>query len=311
MLQSLPSCGRNLGLTQFSFFLSLSFFVSGQVGEEKEEKSPIVCTSCSHIWRCRSSTRRLIYLLQRERSQNKLSSTLFPERQKVKVCGLWHFKVVSGQRTESECLLQLPARGGRWIQSWKEAEESGLIQRETSLGWTRVRIHTAYSSPSTCTWAMGYTLQLPDCSFHPSRCACSQCQHCLNSHLSAGFLTGSTNWWEADGGRKIPALPQNKGNNNWGTQHRRQDQLKLPCPASHMLCVPSCSSCTPLQENILRAFYKHSLNSSSVHVPHPQRGIMCLTWHRECFLPCRESQPGAIRCPMLFSDDWPTKKGVW
>lgn len=117
LLQSPLSCGRNLGLTQFSFFLSLSFFVSGQVGEEKEEKSPIVCTSCSHIWRCCSSIRSLFYLLQRERRQNKLSSTLFPERQKVKVCGLWHFKVVSGQRTESECLLQLPARGGRWIQS--------------------------------------------------------------------------------------------------------------------------------------------------------------------------------------------------
>lgn len=95
----------------FPFFI---LFLSGQVGDEK---SPTVCTPCSHIWRCCSSTSSLFYLLQRERSQNKLSSTLFPEKQKVKVCGLWHFKVGSGQRTESECSLQLPARGGHWIQS--------------------------------------------------------------------------------------------------------------------------------------------------------------------------------------------------
>lgn len=37
--------------------------------------------------------------------------------EKVNVYSLWHFKVVSGQRTESECLLQLPVKGGRWIQS--------------------------------------------------------------------------------------------------------------------------------------------------------------------------------------------------
>lgn len=113
LLKSPFFCGGNLRLIQFSSFLSLSFFINGQVGE----KSPIVCTPCSHIWRCCSSTSSLFYLLQRKRSQNKLSSTLFPERQKVKVCGLWHFKVGSGQHTESECSLQLPARGGHWIQS--------------------------------------------------------------------------------------------------------------------------------------------------------------------------------------------------
>lgn len=36
---------------------------------------------------------------------------------KVNVCGLWCFKVGSGQRTGSECLPQLPAKGGRWIRS--------------------------------------------------------------------------------------------------------------------------------------------------------------------------------------------------
>lgn len=150
LLKSPLFCDGNLGLTQFSFFLSLSFFTNGQVGEEK---SPTVCTLCSHIWRCCSSTSSLFYLLQRKRSQNKLSSTLLPERQKVKVCGLWHFKAGSGQRRESECSLQLPARGGRWIQSWREAEESCLIQPETSLGWTCVRTHTAAPAPALGPWA--------------------------------------------------------------------------------------------------------------------------------------------------------------
>lgn len=184
LLKSPLSCGWNLGLNQFFFFLSLSFFINGQVGEEK---SPTVCTPCSHIWRSCSSTSSLFYLLQRESSQNKLPSTLFPERQKVKVCGLWRFKEGSGQHTESECSLQLPARGGHWIQSWKEAEESCLIQPKTLLGWTRVRTHTVCLSPSTYTRAMGYILQLPDCSSHPSRCACS---HSVSTAWAPTCLVG-------------------------------------------------------------------------------------------------------------------------
>lgn len=39
------------------------------------------------------------------------------KKKKVNLYALQHFKVVSGQHMESECLLQLPVKGGRWIQS--------------------------------------------------------------------------------------------------------------------------------------------------------------------------------------------------
>lgn len=147
--------------------------------------------------------KQFVLLAAKRKEQNKLSSTLLPERQKVKGCGLWHFKVGSGQRTESECLLQLPARGGRWIQSWREAEESCLIQPETSLGWTCVRTHNAAQAPALLLepWATHCRGQIV-----PPTPPGGPAPHSVSTASAlSGASQGQQIGKKADGGSKIPA----------------------------------------------------------------------------------------------------------
>lgn len=136
------------GLPIFSFLLSLSFFINDQVGEEK---SPTVCITCSHIWRCCSSTSSLFELLQRERSQTKLSSTLFPvgktshrRRPLAFYSRIW--------ATYGEWVLATAASKGRSLDSILKGSRRvtfNLTRNVAGLN-TCVRKHIARSGTSVC-----------------------------------------------------------------------------------------------------------------------------------------------------------------
>lgn len=165
-------CSWKLGLTHFPVFLSLSFLSSLNKRSCGRRKAP------NGLYRVQSCIRESLRLekasetiqsnhppnmemlqlweqfvsvaAKRKQPEQVVFHSVFKGKKRKHLCSLWHFRAVSGRRTESECSLQLPAKGGRWIQSWKEAEESHLIQSRAE------HVHYNCSTGSRCsfcTWA--------------------------------------------------------------------------------------------------------------------------------------------------------------